>query len=133
MPDAAAAIYARNETFRQFLGNLGITVIEYNRLQNTLNDVEPPLIVRELAEIDRMLERGIAERNWNSEGVADYCVGVKNLVDDLSSRLQASKANVAEITEKLAEWFAKPMLVRDEKTGLLSHHDRHKKLQKVTN
>ena len=44
IPDSAAAIFARNETFRQLLGNLDITTCEYNRILETVVDVEQPLI-----------------------------------------------------------------------------------------
>ena len=131
LPEDAAAIYARNETFRQFLGNLGIAVMEYNRIQTTLLDVEAPLIVRELAELDTKIEKAVAELNWNSEGVMDYCSDLATTTNDLSQRLQDSKANVTKITETLDEWIVAPMLLRDDKSGLLSHADRAKKLNKV--
>jgi dynein heavy chain len=129
LPDEAAAIFARNEVFRQYNGNLGITTVEYNRIQTTLLDVEAPLIVRELTSADDELEKAIKQLNWNGDGVANYCVGVKDRIYDLSTRLQEAKANVENISNKLAEWFAQPMLTRDEKTGLVTHHDRAKKLK----
>jgi dynein heavy chain len=131
LPEDAAAIYARNETFRQFLGNLGIAVAEYNRIQTTLMDVEAPLIIRELNELDISIEKAVCELNWNSEGVMEYCLDLSTKTNDLSQRLQDSKQNVSKITERLAEWFQIPMLLRDDKTGLLSHKDRQKQLAKV--
>ena len=57
LPDEAGAIYAPNEVFRQYLGNLGIAVHEYNKVQTTLLDVEAPLIVRVSASSPRSTTR----------------------------------------------------------------------------
>lgn len=130
MPEAAAAIFARNEMFRQYLGNLGIAVTEYNRIQSTVLDVEAPLIVRELASIDVDIQKAIDDLNWNSDGVGEYASKLAGEIDDLSKRLQNAKANVTKMSERLSVWFEHPMVTRDDKSGLLTHSERAKKLSK---
>jgi hypothetical protein len=131
MPDEAQAVYARNETLRQWLGHLGIAVAEYNRTQATLLDVEAPLLLRELTSIDERLERAIGELNWNSPGVADYCSTLSGMVEDTSNRLIKSKASVDRLFQILESFYDKAMLLRDEKTGLLPYTDRARRIEKV--
>jgi len=130
MPDEAQAVYARNETFRQWLGHLGIAVAEYNRTQSTLLHVEAPLLLRELNDIDGMLEKAVKELNWNAPGVAEYCSELSTKVEDTSNRLIKSKANVDRLFEILEAFYEKAMLLRDEKTGLLPYTDRARRLDK---
>ena len=48
--------------------NLDVTVTLYNKVHETILDVEQPLIAGQLAAIDGQLERAISELNWTSEG-----------------------------------------------------------------
>ena len=129
MPDEAQAVYARNETFRQFLGNLGIVVTEYNRIQKTLLDVEAPLMVRELTSADEKLEQAVANLTWNTEGLGAYCAELKGEVEALSNRLADSKEKLSMVTTSLEGLYAAPMLVRDVKTGKLPYANRLHKLK----
>jgi dynein heavy chain len=131
MPDEAQAVYARNETFRQWLGHLGIAVAEYNRTQQSLLDVEAPLLLRELTEIDNKLQNSVNELNWNSPGVAEYCSELSGMVDGTSNRLIKAKANVDRLFEILESFYEKAMLIRDEKTGLLPYTDRARRIEKT--
>ena len=45
-----------------------MTVTLYNKVHETILDVEQPLIAGQLAAIDGQLERAISELNWTSEG-----------------------------------------------------------------
>ena len=128
IPESAAAIFERNETFRQYIGNLDIAATEYNRIRQTVLDVESPLIAGEMSNIDSILERAITQLNWNSPEVGDYCVSTKTLVEDLSNRVQKAKANVDEILAKMAKWYEAPLLVRDPKTGLLNYDEKDKQM-----
>ena len=128
IPEDAKAMFAENEQFRQLRGNLDIVVTEYNRFQTTLLDVEAPLLLWELQEADAAIKRATDELHWNSGGVADYCLATKDTIEDLSNRLVQVHANVEVITKHLEDWFTDPMLLREEKTRLIGHHDRMKKL-----
>ena len=129
MPEEAQAIYARNETFRQFLGNLGIVVVEYNRIQSTLLDVEAPLMVRELSSADEKLEQAVANLTWNTEGLGAYCAELKSEVEALSNRLFDTKERLSLVTTSLEGLYAAPMLLRDAKTGKLPYANRLHKLK----
>ena len=69
IPESATSIYSRNETFHKFLSNLDLTVAWYNKIRETLLDVEFPLVEGQLQEIDNQLQQAETTLNWNSEGL----------------------------------------------------------------
>ena len=69
IPEKAAAVFAQNETYRKYLQNLDVTVHLYNRVRETVLDVEYPLIEGQLQSIDNQIERAISELNWTSDGI----------------------------------------------------------------
>lgn len=68
IPDSATTIYSRNETFHKFCANLDLTVAWYNKVRETLLDVEFPLVEGQLQNIDNQLEQAEKSLNWNSDG-----------------------------------------------------------------
>eukprot|EP00911_Craspedida_sp_UC1_P002095 UC1_evm8s1611 len=129
IPARAAQMFAENEKFRALLGNLTIAVTEYNRIQDTLLDVEEPLIEGELVAVDARLAQGIEKLNWKSESSSEYGKEIKEVIEDLSNRLLKSKANVTTMLKDMATWYETPALVRDHKTGLFDINARTKKLE----
>lgn len=71
IPESATGIYSRNETFHKFLSNLDLTVAWYNKVRETLLDVEFPLVEGQLLEIDGQLQQAETTLNWNSEGLCE--------------------------------------------------------------
>lgn len=70
LPSSAANVFQQNETYRSYLQSLDVTVALYNNVRETILDVEYPLIEQQLLDIDKQLERAIAEINWTSSGKA---------------------------------------------------------------
>lgn len=68
MPASAANVFQQSETYRNYLQNLDVVVALYNSVRDTILDVEYPLIEQQLLDIDKQLERAIAEINWTSKG-----------------------------------------------------------------
>jgi dynein heavy chain len=69
LPSSAANVFQQSETYRQYLQNLDVVVALYNSVRDTILDVEYPLIEHQLEDIDKQLEKAIAEINWTSSGV----------------------------------------------------------------
>ena len=69
IPDSAASLYSKNDTLRKYVANLELTVQWYNKVRDTVIEVEFPLIDGQLTEIDAQLERAEKDLNWNSEGI----------------------------------------------------------------
>lgn len=128
IPDRAAAIYNQNESFYQLVGNLDIASTEYNRILDTLLPVETPLLADELASVNAVIQRATDELNWTSDCASEYCLQVKLIVEDLSNRLQKTKANVDNLRAALANWSKAPLIQRDQKSGLIVFDDVDKLL-----
>ena len=68
IPQSAADMYSNNDTFRQYNANLDLTVHWYNKVRQTVLEVEFPLVEGQLEEIDVQLERAEKDLNWSSDG-----------------------------------------------------------------
>ena len=68
IPESAVSVFKNNETYRKYLQNLDVTVALYNKVRETIMEVEYPLIEQQLQDIDQELERAISQLNWTSEG-----------------------------------------------------------------
>jgi len=68
VPEAAKAIYERYDTLWKFTTNLDLTVHLYNKVRNTVLEVEFPLVEGQIAQIDSKLQQAETALNWNSEG-----------------------------------------------------------------
>ena len=69
IPDSATSVYSRNEEFHKYCANLDLVVAWYNKIRQTLLDVEFPLVETRLQNIDKHLERAEKDLNWNSTGI----------------------------------------------------------------
>ena len=58
IPDASKTLYEKNDTLRQFRENLDLICKWYNKIRTTTLDIEMPLILGQLDEIDKQLEEG---------------------------------------------------------------------------
>ena len=68
IPGSAGSMYERNDTLWQYLTHLDQTVHLYNKVRNTVTEVEFPLIETQIDDIDVQLEKAVMTLNWNSEG-----------------------------------------------------------------
>ena len=132
IPDSAASIYAKNDTYRQFVANLDLTVQWYNKVRKNVLEVEYPLVEGQLQEIDVQLEQAEKQLNWNSEGVWEYIEKTREQVRDLEVRVQKAKNNVEEIQKVMLTWSKSPLFVRKEgkNESLLHLDDREDRLKK---
>lgn len=68
IPSDAAALFSKNETFRRFRANLDLTVAWYNKVRQTVLEVEFPLVEQQLADIDKQLMQAEQALNWTNDG-----------------------------------------------------------------
>ena len=114
IPESAAEVFTRDETYRKYLQNLDVTVHLYNTVRETLLDVEYPLVEGQLEDLDKQLSRAISELNWTSSGAWEYIEATRDVVRDLEHRVQKAKENVTQMQTIMAEWCAAPLYVRKE-------------------
>ncbi|XP_062567134.1 dynein beta chain, ciliary-like [Saccostrea cucullata] len=132
IPQSAAEMYKKNDTLWKYLTNLDLTVHLYNKVRNTILEVEFPLIEGQLQDIDVQLEQAEKSLNWESQGVWDYIEKTRDQVIDLEKRVQQAKDNVEEIKMLMATWSKHPLFERkeDKHDTLLNLDDRKERLSK---
>ncbi|KAM6897526.1 dynein beta chain, ciliary-like [Xenentodon cancila] len=125
IPDTAVQIYSLREQLWQYVNTLELTAVRYNKVMQSVLDVELPLVQGQIRDVDTELRNAEESLNWNSQGVWQYIQHLRDSVCDLESRLQKTKDNVEEIQSCLKSW-ATPMFDRKEgkKDALLSLEDR---------
>lgn len=67
IPGDAATLFSKNETFRRFRANLDLIVTWYNKVRQTVLEVEFPLVEQQLADIDSQLEQAEKVLNWTND------------------------------------------------------------------
>lgn len=80
IPDSAAAIYAKNDTLRDYVNNLNLTVQWYNKVRKETLEVEFPLIEQQVSAIDEQLKQALDSLTWNSETAWDYIQQTRDMV-----------------------------------------------------
>lgn len=68
IPEDALKLAEKNKTFRTYLVGLNSTITWYNKIRRTTKPVEFDLIKNEICQIDKMVNLGQNNLNWNSEG-----------------------------------------------------------------
>ena len=68
IPGGALELYSRREELRKYAINLHLTVHFYNKIRQTVLEVEYPLIENQLNNIDEKLLQAENCLTWNSEG-----------------------------------------------------------------
>uniref|UniRef100_A0A4W3K7X4 Dynein axonemal heavy chain 17 n=1 Tax=Callorhinchus milii TaxID=7868 RepID=A0A4W3K7X4_CALMI len=111
IPESAKNIYGQIKTFRKFVDNLDLFVGWYNKIRLTILDVELPLILNELEQIDVKLLKAEFELQWNNE-VWSYIEEMRNILSDLETRIQKAKNNVELMQTIMLEWSALPLFER---------------------
>eukprot|EP00058_Branchiostoma_floridae_P013849 XP_002599337.1 hypothetical protein BRAFLDRAFT_275161 [Branchiostoma floridae] len=132
IPDTAAEIYAKNETFRTYRANLDLTVAWYNKVRENVLEVEFPLIEDQLAEIDNQLSRAEVSLSWKDDGVWEYIQETRDMVHDLETRVFKAKTNLENVQKIMEQWCTAPLYERKDgkETSLLNLDDREERLAK---
>lgn len=69
IPEGALDFSEKSETYRNYTLNLEKTIEWYNKILKTCTKCELELIQHELDQIDLLIEKGINDLNWNSQGM----------------------------------------------------------------
>uniref|UniRef100_UPI00398EA260 dynein axonemal heavy chain 11-like isoform X1 n=2 Tax=Pristiophorus japonicus TaxID=55135 RepID=UPI00398EA260 len=132
IPDTAAAIFEKRETLTKYVWTLELMVQWYNKLKQTILEVEFPLIFSELETIDEQLKTAEETVTWQSENCWSYIVQMKDTVHDLASRVQKTKENVVTLQTLMKTWSECAMFTRkdNKKDSLLNLDDREDRVAK---
>lgn len=68
IPAAALEIYKENDTFLSYINNLNYTITSYNKIRETVAEVEYPLIERQIKSIDHQIADAENKLTWSTKG-----------------------------------------------------------------
>lgn len=68
IPESASSLYSKNDKLWLYVTNLDLTVSLYNKVRNTVLEVEFPLVEGQLGDIDGKLKQAEESLKWEAEG-----------------------------------------------------------------
>ncbi|ETE64168.1 Dynein heavy chain 11, axonemal, partial [Ophiophagus hannah] len=132
IPSSALELYKKKGTFAKYTGNLELVVQWYNKVKQTVLEVEYPLVEKELIAADNLLKEAEKKLTWQKENCWEYIECIKAKVHDLEQRLQKSKDNIKTIQQIMNYWMEQPFFSRKDnrKEALLNLEDKEDKIAK---
>ncbi|XP_028172090.1 dynein beta chain, ciliary-like [Ostrinia furnacalis] len=129
IPEDGLTLFQKQETYRQYRINLGITIDWYNQIRKNSQKVEFDLVEEEIKNIDNRIEIAQHELNWNSQDLWTQLQELHTLVGSLYERMSKIQENLKEIKAVMREWATKPLFERKEgkKDTLLNLEDRQER------
>ncbi|KAM4874879.1 dynein axonemal heavy chain 11 [Thomomys bottae] len=113
IPDSALAIFQKRNTLLKYVGKLELLVHGYNKLKQTLLEVEYPLIEAELGAIDEQLQAAATWLTWQDDCWA-YVERVQVATAELERRVEHAQHNVRALQQMMRAWAECPLLPRRE-------------------
>ncbi|XP_023565616.1 dynein heavy chain 11, axonemal [Octodon degus] len=113
VPKSALAIFKKRNTILKYLGNLELLVRGYNKLKQSLLEVEYPLIEEELAALDKRLTAATTWLTWQDD-CWGYVEEVLAATAELECRVEHTQSNVHRIQQTMRAWAECPLLSRRE-------------------
>ena len=68
IPKSASELFAQNDTLLMYVANVDLTVAWYNKIRETVLEVEYPIIEQQLQAIDQQLQQAEHSLDWQSQG-----------------------------------------------------------------
>ncbi|XP_041102237.1 dynein heavy chain 11, axonemal-like [Polyodon spathula] len=132
IPEAALTISEQRDMLAKYIGNLELLVKWYNKVKQTVLEVEYPLIRAELRAIDEQLWAAEETLTWREQSCWEYVINMKDTVHDLERRVQRAKDNMETIQVMMSSWSEHALFSRKEnKTDtLLSLEDKNDRVAK---
>ncbi|XP_071372237.1 dynein axonemal heavy chain 11 isoform X2 [Centroberyx affinis] len=132
IPAAAMAVFQKSDMFIKYVSSLQLLVQWYNKLKQTVLEVEFPLIRAELVSIDLQLTRAETDLTWQDPDCWSFISSTKDLVHNLMWRVQRTKDNCEAIQSLMKGWSKQAMFCRkDNKKGaLILLEDRGERVNK---
>ncbi|XP_049878702.1 dynein beta chain, ciliary [Pectinophora gossypiella] len=132
LPQESNALFEKQETYRQYRINLGITIDWYNQIRKNSQKVEFDLVEDEIKAIDQRIEMAQHELNWNSQDLWNYLQELHTLVGNLYQRMSKIQENLKDMKSVMKVWATQPLFERKEgkKDTLLNLEDRQERTNK---
>ncbi|KAK7886266.1 hypothetical protein WMY93_025887 [Mugilogobius chulae] len=122
IPAAALTVFEKQDLFTKYVRSLQLLVQDYNKLKQTVLDVEFPLIRAKMEVIDNQLSRAESDLTWQDPDCWTFISTTKDLVHDLVQRVSKAKDNCQVIQTIMKAWGKQAIFFRkDNRKGSLIH------------
>jgi len=119
IPTVARDIYSNNQKYMEYIHSLQVLIERYNHPLSTIVDIERPMFQKHINHIDSIIEKGIIQLTWESEGTLDFLSTAVGEVSRFSELHNKSTSNIQTIKSKIESW---------RKPALFSRQDPKKSL-----
>ncbi|XP_063095395.1 dynein axonemal heavy chain 11 isoform X2 [Cavia porcellus] len=113
IPESALAIFKKRNALLKYIGNLELLVQGYNKLKQTLLEVEYPLIKDELEALDEQLKAPATWLTWQDD-CWEYVEKVQVAMAELEHRVEQAQSNVHRVQQTMRAWAECPLLSKRE-------------------
>lgn len=107
------ALFVLGLPFAQYIGNLELLVQGYNKLKQTLLEVEYPLVEDELRALEEHLQAAVTSLTWQDD-CWGYIKRVRTAASELARRVERTQSNVTVIQQTMKSWAECTLLPRRE-------------------
>ncbi|XP_015241536.1 PREDICTED: dynein heavy chain 11, axonemal-like isoform X3 [Cyprinodon variegatus] len=109
---AALHLYSEKERLYLYTQTLTLVTQWYNKLKSTILEVELRLVKDEMDRVIQQLEPALTELTWDQDDLWDYIKSTQQLVKNISSRVQSSKANAEAIQALMVKFSSRAFITR---------------------
>nr|CAI5851783.1 unnamed protein product [Callosobruchus analis] len=102
----------KDETLQKYISVLTSTVTWYNTIKKSSKEVEFDLIEKDILKIDKMVEIGEKDLNWESADIWTYLTDLHQLIGSLHNNLQKCQDNLQAIKDILVPFARQPLFER---------------------
>ena len=115
VPESAVLIFNKTNYFRSLNHGLDRVVSTYNNIIKTMLPVEVPLLKEYVDAIDKSIQKGVHDLNWNSDGLEIFVDGAKESCTAADNMMTTLKTNLNSVDEILSSVSEEPLLIRQAK------------------
>ena len=112
IPDNVSHIYKNEDTYRIYTANLEMVANMYNSMIRNLLDVERPLILPQMEQVEQCLQKGMRHINWKSHSISDFVSQATAVMTEAHSVVNSMKSNLSEIQKLALSWSFNPIVER---------------------
>ncbi|GCB62780.1 hypothetical protein scyTo_0013113 [Scyliorhinus torazame] len=102
--DVALNLYSKREILQMYIGSWKLIIELYNKLHTSILEVEFPLVKKELEKINELLRPATETLTWQAEDSWEYIQKIRDLIQDVNSRVRKIKCNVETIHTVVQYW-----------------------------
>ncbi|XP_018058898.1 PREDICTED: dynein heavy chain 9, axonemal [Atta colombica] len=132
LPEEAIQLYYRSQYFFESTYNLNLLIQWYNWIRNYSLPVEFELLEHEIENVDKLIDTGQKNYNWNSPEVPEYISNLLDLIRKLHLRIFYAQENINMLLRMIYTWAMSPILERKDfkDENLLAVGERNENFQK---